>query len=1223
MRERINRLARGILTAETPELSVSPESLDGEVRSGEVLRTSVSADSENGVHLKGLVYSDDPRVQVLRASYGGVRNRIAVEVDARDLDPGEELTGTLRFVTNGGECQIPFCFRVTAGAAAGILGRLTSIKNFAYIAKADPESALRIFCYRDFVRAPFMQDLRLRALYDAFRSGADRASAMEQFLVASGAKQSALVRAETPRLEFRDLTEDTEGSITLAVVRPGYCFLSVKAEGAFIRLTEQSVPAEALRGGSAVFRFSIDVSRLHEGRNDGKIRFIAGAFRFSVPVTVFREKAAETEAVVRNHLACRRSFAEYLALRVEAALAYGWDEKSAFGCIPEDIARQMSGLLESSEPAGSLSHRTVLLMAEAAMLGGMEARARELLAGVMPEVIAVREQELFEYLLCELLQAMLPGGESRKEGAARLLRKFMEEKGMHELITGYLMLRPDLRRNPAELDELLRAEYDAGSRSPFLYAETVKLYEAFPQLIRALGPAELSVLRFSLRHSGADVSGRYSDGLKNGKRGKGGKDEGALPGEEAAAAYTAAAGTVRTFSRMHFRLLAALYTVRPSRELLTQVCTVLIRQDIRTSEAGKWYLRGIEEKIRLNGLYEYLIYSMPEQDSERLPHEVLLYFAYDSRLDSRSKAKLYENICRFRDKEPELWAEYRRQIEEFTLNELLAGHISRNLAVLYRAVLIGDMVDRRLAAALPAVLNARSIRTDAPYVRSAVIVYPELREAAKITLKDGQCVTPVYTEDALVLFEDAYGNRYSDVPFRADLICSMPEMAARCAEVNPDSAVQLLGQLKKVLEKYRPSDGSLTDEELTTLHHALNALPLSSACREKICHLMMLRPGDCADLLLQTDLRSYSSAERSGLLKGLCDRERFAEAWEILKEFVPVRPDLKVLKAVCSKMILDRMFPQDRLLLSWSARLFRTGNADAAILDYLCESWNDSTENMYRLLDESARRGIGTGDLEERLMAQMLFTGNTEHLDEVFERYRTDRKSTEVMVRAYITDRSAEYFLHGKMPDAGVFRYLEMLFADTADRKRVPEIYKLALTRYYAGLDSLTEEQAALAEEILYGLLDEGLCFPYYKNLARFIPVPEDVLDKAILEFRGKADGEYEIRSRILPGEEAFRPEKLERMYQDLYVKRQVLFAGETWEYEVTDLSRPEAGVIAKGSVQSEIPENADEVRQVSRFACINRMTALMNAKDEAGLRREMQSFAAQEDLAAELFRPL
>ena len=43
MRERINRLARGILTAEVPELSVSPEEIAGEVRSGEVFRTFVKS----------------------------------------------------------------------------------------------------------------------------------------------------------------------------------------------------------------------------------------------------------------------------------------------------------------------------------------------------------------------------------------------------------------------------------------------------------------------------------------------------------------------------------------------------------------------------------------------------------------------------------------------------------------------------------------------------------------------------------------------------------------------------------------------------------------------------------------------------------------------------------------------------------------------------------------------------------------------------------------------------------------------------------------------------------------------------------------------------------------------------------------------------------------------------------------------------------------------------
>ena len=56
MRERINRLARGILTAEVPELSVSPEEIAGEVRSGEVFRTFICADSGSGLtrtsHLK-------------------------------------------------------------------------------------------------------------------------------------------------------------------------------------------------------------------------------------------------------------------------------------------------------------------------------------------------------------------------------------------------------------------------------------------------------------------------------------------------------------------------------------------------------------------------------------------------------------------------------------------------------------------------------------------------------------------------------------------------------------------------------------------------------------------------------------------------------------------------------------------------------------------------------------------------------------------------------------------------------------------------------------------------------------------------------------------------------------------------------------------------------------------------------------------------------------------
>ena len=48
MREKVNRLARGILNEDLPVLSVSPEQIRAEVRCGEVLKVLLQADSLNG-----------------------------------------------------------------------------------------------------------------------------------------------------------------------------------------------------------------------------------------------------------------------------------------------------------------------------------------------------------------------------------------------------------------------------------------------------------------------------------------------------------------------------------------------------------------------------------------------------------------------------------------------------------------------------------------------------------------------------------------------------------------------------------------------------------------------------------------------------------------------------------------------------------------------------------------------------------------------------------------------------------------------------------------------------------------------------------------------------------------------------------------------------------------------------------------------------------------------
>ena len=211
--------------------------------------------------------------------------------------------------------------------------------------------------------------------------------------------------------------------------------------------------------------------------------------------------------------------------------------------------------------------------------------------------------------------------------------------------------------------------------------------------------------------------------------------------------------------------------------------------------------------------------------------------------------------------------------------------------------------------------------------------------------------------------------------------------------------------------------------------------------------------------------------------------------------------------------------------------------------------------------------------------------------------------------------------LDDKEPGKDIFLYLETLAGAAADRNRIPVIYRLALIRYYASLNSLGEQQKELAEQILPGLLDEGLSFPYYKNLAQFIPVPQEVLDKESVMFRGDRDVSYEIRMRILPEETEFRTEQLRNMFLDLFVRQEILFAGESWEYEIRETGSSE--VLQRGEIRSS-EENSgtekDGVKQHSRFACLNSMTKSLARKDEKTLRAEMESFAAEEDLAAELF---
>ena len=88
MKEKINRLAKGIIDSETPKAELIPPSFEERVSFSGSGRRELSLRSVNGLGIKGLCYSDNPRVRIENAVFLGNKNRIAFRVDPSFLKAG-------------------------------------------------------------------------------------------------------------------------------------------------------------------------------------------------------------------------------------------------------------------------------------------------------------------------------------------------------------------------------------------------------------------------------------------------------------------------------------------------------------------------------------------------------------------------------------------------------------------------------------------------------------------------------------------------------------------------------------------------------------------------------------------------------------------------------------------------------------------------------------------------------------------------------------------------------------------------------------------------------------------------------------------------------------------------------------------------------------------------------------------------------------------------------
>ena len=1038
-----------------------------------------------------------------------------------------------------------------------------------------------------------MQDSRVRTIYDGLKGRAGRRNLLEEFLVALQVKEPVKLTLETGTRIYENLTGIAEDYIDIAAGTWGYVSADITVDAPFIELGTFRITDQDFVQGRCRVGYRIVPSRLHRGRNFGCIRVksLREEFLISVEAEGHHGSGSTERESGSDRFMDHGSLYKYLSLRLDY-------EAGVYE--PALLLNQMMKETEHLRADFPGDARAKLIQAELLILNGREDNASLALDDARDHVLAHREKQVELYCFYQYLRLEIKPSVQQKESLVRYIRKLLWEDGEIRPYLFLMLVKLDetMAQNPLELYRSMASLFNQGCCSPFLYASACRLMEAHPDLFVRLGDFEIQTLYLGVQKGIVSrVTALKAAGLALG---------------------------LKHYRKLVERLFTKLYQTYEEQEILEAVCSLLIKGDCKEKDAFAWYEKALEQGVNLTRLYEYFLYSLPEDYGHLLPKEVLLYFSYDKDLNRHSRQVLYRNILEYMNPSAELYQSYTRHMEQFAMEQLFQSRINRSLAVIYEHMIYKDMIDSRVARVLPGILKSCRIRCGDSRMKYVIVRYEELEDEEAFLLEDQSAYVPLFSERSVLLFQDAYGNRYLDVKHWKVSVMDRPELLAQCYEVYPDHPMLKLSECRDIVNR-----GVETDEEAALLEEIVTQMHLSPAFEGRLMQAVTDyycqkasedKDGDgvfnCA-YLVQIDKKPMAVRQRQQICETLISQNYMREAYNMIRDYGSQYISTPRLMKLCTKTILMNLFDQDDLLLGLSHQVFCQGCYDSVILDYLCEHFNGTVSQMYEVLIQGVREHVETYDLEERLLGQMLFTGCCDQMDSVFELYMKRKTTKEMVVKAYFTQKSVQYFLEEKDMDQRVFEYLKQAVGNTFDKDRMPTIYLLALTRYFSTLDKVEAGDVELLKTMTSLLLEEGLVFPYTRELSKHISVPEDIMDKAMVEYRGRKDAHPELQVRILPEETGFHSEDIRRVYQGIFVKQKVLFEGEIMEYRIYDYLDGHRRLAAEGQVEC---DHKLEGKENSRFACLNEMGAAIKDRDDSRLLNAMEDYLKKSAALGRLF---
>ena len=1176
MHRKIQELAAGKCDKKCPCIQFSEEQLEVSVLEEQKYNGTFTIKSTNEVPMRGIIYSSNPRMECHNSQFSGIEVIINYEFHSEGLVEGDSQKGEFYVICNEGEYNLPFVVSVSKGYPESSIGKIDSIFGFANLAQKSYEEAVEVFGKPEFVNIFKPREQAERLGYYGLKKKPCTMAQVEEFLILVNKKKRVTFSIEEGRRVFDGIREQEKQHIVLKKDEWGYTAIEMTSDAAFVEPVKRVITTEDFIGNRATAEYMIAAEQLHPGKNYARITFESQFQTECVELCISRtEKEAEKD---RAYLEIQRRRAEllehYVAFRLHKMVTGAWAKQT---CEELDF-------LMNLEP----DNRWYALYKAQALLVNRQRQDAEWILDAFRRENREKDTPLYAYYLylCTLVE---PEPAYVNQLTVQIKEIYYRNQENPILLWILLFIEEELNYSNSRKLETIAQQIERGCDSPVLYVEAYFLFNQEPYLIHKADKLERKILGWAAKHHA--LNGKIAEQILQ-----------LIP-------------KMTSFHPVWYRIMEECYEKYPSAELLQEVCGYCIRAGRYGTAFMKWYDAGVKEELRIGGLYEAWMLSADRAQLQKIPKLVTMYFQYHSNLAYQQQAMLYSAVITNKQSMKQVFQNYYKSMEEFALEQLRAGRIDVNLAVIYRELLTPAMLNETSAEWLAKVIFACHVTCQEKKAVRVIVRHHQLQQEQSVTLVNHSAYINVYGADYSILLEDAKGNRFlpEQEPVIKPLLDTAPflKKGMECAK---DKLPYMLCYFdkKKIWQTYE-------EEELPYLKQMTESDKLSREYREEV-RLQMIAyyydnyTGDTLDKFLEhLSFERLEQNIRGRLMELLVARGHSHKAYELVLSYGSENLSAaKLLSVICSK--LDEMQQeQDDFLTGMCRNVFLRGKYNDMVLEYMCRYFYGSLKEMAELWQAAQNFELECQELEERCLTQYLYTGSyAKGMEEIFESY--DKKAgKKLVVFAYLSQMSHKYLTSDMQVSDYVFLRISELLEEG---EGLNEPCCLGFLKWCSQTEHLSEKQKSQAELILRDAVSQGKYFPFYKSLPQEFAEKYMYQDKTFLEYRTVPDTRV-ILSYEKRESEDYTECSMTRMYSGIFVKSFLLFFGEEVPYYIKEEENGELVVTQSGHIQcSGLCPGAED----SRYHMINDMIMSWQMKDCTTIEKLMKQYQSLDKLAQEKF---